>query len=450
VNRLAPAEGFAAGISSSVAPFAPRGLLFSGDPGLRASIFPADWNNVAPRAGLAWDVSGNGSSIVRSAFGIFYRSVPLNVIRASDSASAFTSLNIDITNPASFSRPYTGYANPFPFVPPALSSLGTYRFVNPVVTSVLDPATRAGYTEQWNLALEHQFGRDLAASLAYIGNHSIGIMSAWQANAAVYRPGATLADLQARRLYAGLGAMAVSSGWGYEKYQGLQVQVTRRATRGLSFVANYVYAKCMDNTTSQTLGADAGGGGQIHKFDLNADYSRCDFDVTQTANLSLIYDLPRVAARGAFLVNGWTFTSILTARSGPPFTVYSGRDNSITGTPNNDTADQLTPNSNRPAGAKAVNEWFNTAAFTLNAVGTFGSSGRNALTGPGTQELDCALFKQSRLREGLGLQMRLEAFNLLNHSNLGLPVATVTSPNFGAITTAGDPRVLQLAVKLTF
>jgi len=452
INRLAPAEGFAAGVQSTVAPFAPKGLLFTGDPGLRTSIFPADWNNLAPRIGFAWDAGGAGHTVVRSAFGIFYRSIPLNLIRASDSASAFTSLSIDIANPASFSSPYTGYTNPFPFTEPALSSLATYRFVTPVVTSVLDPGTRTGYTEQWNFTVERQVRSGLALSIAYVGNHSVGIMSAWQANGAVYGPGATAANLQSRRLYAGLGALAVSSGWGYDKYHGLQLQVARRAGYGLSFIANYVYSKCMDNTTAQTLGADAGGGGEIHKFDRDADYSRCDFDGTHAANVSLVYELPRAGLRGlaAKVLNGWMVASIATVRSGIPFTVSSGRDNSLSGAPNNDTADQSTPNSRRPPGANPLAEWFNRAAFTLNAIGTFGSSGRNALTGPGTWNVDAALFKRTQLSEAAGLQIRFEAFNLFNHANFGAPVSTVTNPNFGVIITANDPRVLQFGAKLTF
>jgi hypothetical protein len=208
----------------------------------------------------------------------------------------------------------------------------------------------------------------------------------------------------------------------------------------------------MDNTTAQTLGADAGGGGEIHKFDRDADYSRCDFDGTHAANVSLVYELPRAGLRGlaAKVLNGWMVASIATVRSGIPFTVSSGRDNSLSGAPNNDTADQSTPNSRRPPGANPLAEWFNRAAFTLNAIGTFGSSGRNALTGPGTWNVDAALFKRTQLSEAAGLQIRFEAFNLFNHANFGAPVSTVTNPNFGVIITANDPRVLQFGAKLTF
>lgn len=456
IDRLGPATGFVPGVQSTVAPNAPTGLLFSGDPGLRASIFPADWNNFAPRVGLAWDVTGNGRNVVRSAYGIFFRSVPLNVERAANSGSAFRSLNIDITNPQSFQDPYANFAGgiPFPFVPPPNSALSTYKFVRPVVTSSLDPASKAGYTQQWNFTLERQFRPDLGISVAYVGNHSIDIMSTYQANPAVYVPGATTSSTDARRLYRGLGPLAVASPWGFENYNGLQVQVTKRATNGLSVLGSYVYSRCMDNSSSQAFGADAGGGSEIHKFDLDADYARCDFNVTHAANVSLVYDFPRAASLHGFadkLVNRWTITTIFSARSGLPFSVYSGRDNSLSGAPINDLADQLGRNVKRPAGADQLQQFFNVSLFTLNALGTFGTAGRNALDGPASWDADVGILKQTSITERLRLQFRFEAFNIFNHPNFSNPVATVSNANFGKITsTSGDPRVLQFALKAMF
>ena len=455
VNKLGPGTAFVPGVKSTAAPNAPVGLLFTGDKGLQKSILPNDWNNFAPRLGLAWDVTGKGTTVVRSAYGIFYRNIPLNLVRTSYSGSAFTSLTVDVVNPKSFDDPYGGYApgNPFPFVAPALSSLSTYKFVSPVVTSVLDPKSRTGYTQEWNLTLEHQFRPDLGVSLAYVGNHSVGILATWQANPAVYGPGATVANTQSRRLYQGLGALAVASPWGKENYNGLQFQVTKRAARGLNLLANYVYSKCMDNTTSQALGADAGGGSQIHKFNLAQDYGKCDFDATHVVNASAVYDLPRakqLKGLAGGVVNGWTLTSIFSAHSGNPFSIYSGRDNSLTGVPNNDLADQILASATRPSGASSLTQWFNPAAYTLNAIGTFGSSGRNSLIGPGFYNIDAALVKLTQLRENVGLQIRFEGFNLFNHANFALPTNTVTNGNFGKILSAGDPRVLQLGAKLVF
>jgi hypothetical protein len=166
LDNLGPATAFVPGVHSTVAPDAPTGLLFSGDPGLRASIFPNDWNNLASRVGLAWDVTGTGRNVVRAAYGIFYRSIPLNLVRTANSGSAFRSLSTDIPNPPSFQDPYQNFpgGNPFPFKPPANSALGAYHFVRPVVTSVMDPASDTGYTQQWNLTIERQIRPDLGVS----------------------------------------------------------------------------------------------------------------------------------------------------------------------------------------------------------------------------------------------------------------------------------------------
>jgi hypothetical protein len=455
MDKLGPATGFVPGVHSVVAPDAPTGLVFSGDPGLRDSVFPADWTNFAPRAGFAWNVAGDGRSVLRGAYGIFIRSIPLNLVRTANSGSAFRSLTVDIPNPPSFQSPYAGFpeGSPFPFTPPPNSALGTYHFIRPVVTSVLDPASRTGYTEQWNFTMERQIRPDLAVSAAYVGSHSVRIMATYQSNPAVYGPGATVGNADSRRLYAGLGPLAVATPWGFSNYNGLQLQLTRRSANGLGVLANYVYSRCMDNTSGQVQGADAGGGAEINKFSYRADYARCDFDITHTVNASLIYPVPHAAnLRGALgeLINGWTMTGIVTARSGRPFTVSSGVDNSLTGVPNNDTADQIAPNSARPAGADPLQQWFNTSGFRVNAQGTFGNAGRNSLVGPHAWNVDFGLMKRVRATRESALELRFEGFNILNHTNFDNPVATVNNANFGRIRGAGDPRVLQLALKLSF
>lgn len=455
LDKLGPFTGFVPGVQSKVAPFAPVGLVFSGDPGLRDSMYPVDWNNFAPRIGFAWDVKGDGRNVVRGAYGIFYRTIPLNLVRTANSGSAFRSLSVDIINPPSFQDPFQGFPGgiPFPFKPRPTSALSTYQFLLPVVTSVLDPASRTGYTQQWNFTVERQLGNNLGVSVAYVGNHSLGMMSTWQANAAVYGPGATTSNVDSRRLYKGIGPLAVASPWGHSNYHGLQAQITKRAATGLNLLANYVYSKCMDNTTSQVLGADAGGGSQIHKFNVDEDYAKCDFDVTHVLNGSVVYDLPQMQSLkgpASKFVNGWTFTTIMSAYSGQPFSVVSGRDNSLTGQPNNDLADQVKANASRPSGVDSLQQWFDTSAYTVNAIGTFGSSGRNGLVGPGHLNFDMGLVKLIPFTERLGLQFRFEAFNIFNHASFNNPVGTVTNVNFGKITSANDPRVLQFALKLAF
>ncbi len=211
-------------------------------------------------------------------------------------------------------------------------------------------------------------------------------------------------------MYPGFAPIAVTSPWGFGNYHSLQLQAVKRTTRGLSVVANFVEGRCMDNTSGQVQGADAGGGSQFHKFNLRSDYAPCDFDVARTANISLVYDLPRSASpsgAASRLLNGWRFTSILAARSALPFTVLSGRDNSFTGAPLNDFADQFSPDAS-PSGVNPVQKWFNTSAFVENAIGTFGNTQRNTLRGPGFWGLDIGVLKDTKIAERALLQFRFE------------------------------------------
>lgn len=460
-DLLGPAAGFEAGVQSQVAPLAPPGLIFSGDPGVRNSIWPADWRNFAPRVGFAWDVQGNGKSVVRSAFGIFYNTIPLNMIRTSNSASAFRSqsVTIDVPPPASIDNPYSGYpsGDPFPFTPPPTSALKTYQFLLPVDTSLLDPHARTGYTEEWNLTVERQVLSDLGISLSYVGNHQLKVMATRQINPII--PGTKA------RVYPNFAPIALATPWEFGNYHALQLSVTKRTRRGLTLIANYTYSKCLDNDSGATIGADAGGGDAFNnKFDINSGYGPCDWDLTHLANISLVYDLPRVNAfHGAAdkVLNGWETTSIITVESGFPFTVLTGTDNSGSGTPNSDTAEQISANTARPAGVASLAEWFNTAAFIPNAKGTFGNVGRNTLRGPGAWNEDFGLIKSTPISERLRAEFRFEAFNLLNHANFGNPNSTVTSSNFGKIQNTkasglnsvgnlGNPRVIQFGLKLVF
>jgi hypothetical protein len=149
--------------------------------------------------------------------------------------------------------------------------------------------------------------------------------------------------------------------------------------------------------------------------------------------------------------------SLVLTRTGIPFTCQSGVDNSLSNV-GNDTCDQIDPQSWRPAGANPFQTWFNTSAFAANAIGTFGNSGRNALRQPGVFNLNASVFRIFRLNERMQAELRAEAFNAFNHANLALFVIgnayssaeSRTSPNFGKITAALDPRLMQVALKLRF
>jgi hypothetical protein len=149
------------------------------------------------------------------------------------------------------------------------------------------------------------------------------------------------------------------------------------------------------------------------------------------------------------VVGGWQLSSIVSLTSGEPFSVFSGVDNSRSGV-GSDRADLVRTPYLAPGRSRAakVAEWLNPAAFTVNALGTFGDTGRNSYYGPGFASTDDALQKDFHLVERVSLMFRFEAFNAFNRANLENPTNTVGSPNLMVISTAFDPRILQAAVRL--
>ena len=451
VDHQGPCPGFLPGVHSTVAPGAPTGLIFSGD--IRDTIYPSDWNNFAPRAGFAWDVTGRSNTVIRGGYGIYYRQPPLNIQRTVATTAAFRGLTVNISAPKSFEDPFLGVkgGDPFPYTTPTPDELKTFKFASPTVTSGLDASTHSSYTQSWNLAVERQLRRDLTISAGYLGNHSIGIISGIEGNPSIYGPGATAANTDARRIYAaqGLGSVTLYTGWEWARYNALQVNVTKRTARGLSIIANYVFAKALDNASN---GTQAGASGQPRNpANANLDKGLADFDRKQVANISLMYDLPRLRAAHGFtraVVNGWQTNAIVKIQSGLPITVLSGSNRSLIGI-SKDHADQVGDPA-RPAGADPLTQWFNTAAFVVNQPGTLGTTGRSILRGPTNVTTNLSLFKIFPVSERIRLQFRCEAFNVLNRANFDSPIASVSNVNYGKILTAQDPRVVQLVLKVMF
>jgi hypothetical protein len=420
----------------------------------------AHWNELGPRVGFAWDVSGNGKTVLRGGYGIYQIGAEaFNVVRNRANATPTRALSISITAPPSTEDPYAGFPGgvPFPFQPVPASQFATYKFPANLAVQTLDPSYNPGYTQTWNFTLERQISRDTAVSAAYVGNHFLGSLSGLNLNTAVYGPGATLANEQARKLYPAFGDIATAAGYNHGMYHGLQMQFTKRPSRGLTMQASYAFSKELDINSS---GQNGGTAGELPRnpLNVNLDKGPADFDVHHSLKGSLLYDPPKLVSGSRALrafANGWQINTIFVARTGFPFTCRSGGDNSLTGI-GHDSCDQVLADTSRPAGVDPVLQWFNPKAFTQNAVGTLGQTGRGILRRPGAYNVDLSLFRRIRLGERLQAEFRAEAFNVLNHANLDLfymsagASQTVTSATFGRITHASDPRLIQLALKLRF
>jgi len=442
-DRVAQMTGFVRGLQSVVAPDAPTGLVFSGDPNIPDEIFSRDWNNLAPRVGFAWDIKGR--TVIRGGYGIYFQSPVLNVQRLTQ--ATFRKLSVTINTPPTTADPYAAVGgSPFPFVPPSRDAVKTYKFTKPLTAEALDPSARTSYTQTWNLTVERQLPGRISGSLSYVANHSVKILSGLQGNPAIYRPGATASDVDARRIFPGMAALDLYSAWGSGYHHSMQLNAVRRTRRGASIMANWVFSKTIDYGSAWNFA----GGAPRDPFDLRSGKGPANYDAAHRVNVVLLYDLPNIAhsrLAGGFL-NGWQLNTIFTAATGLPFTVTAGSDRSLIGA-NKDNAD-VVGDPARPTGVDEVVKWFNTTAFAVPPLGTFGTSGRNNMRGPGRQVVNLSLFKNLTVIERVRLQLRAEGFNVFNRANFANPSSAVNSVNCGRILTARDPRVIQFGAKLLF
>jgi hypothetical protein len=230
--------------------------------------------------------------------------------------------------------------------------------------------------------------------------------------------------------------------------------LNRRFGQGFSVLANYTWSKSLDNYPSSS-----GEAIEVIPFYLpDADkmiYGPSNFDRRQRFVVSYVWEIPRAPVDNPFLrhmLHGWQATGIGQYQTGAPFTVTSGRDNSLTGI-GRDRA-KLTGVSRDPAAGSDKTVWFNPAAFAVNDVGTFGTVGRGAFYGPRLFSWDMGFFKNNRITEQVNLQFRAEFFNIFNQVNFNNPNTNVSGGGFGRITSthpnAGDPRIIQFGLKLLF
>lgn len=459
---------------SAIAPGAPKGLMFVGDTGTTSSIYNNNFKDFAPRAGFAYNLFGNGKSVVRGAYGIFY-GFPEGLLYQRTDAMQPVDLYLNIPNPPQWDNIYAGYAggNPFPRGHVAQSQFKNYTFLTPLAGGVLNPASKVEYTEAYNLIVEQDLGSGFAMNVGYIGNHALHVMASRQFNPAVYNasdsPADSVGNENARRLHPGLGAVELADSYNYEITNAMEVNVTRRSRNGLTLLSNVVWMKTIDNTSSGTEGQT----GPPNPFNLQSSRGVADFDQALRFTASVNYTLHRFNLHGVAdaLGNGWQANGIVTVQGGLPLTITSGVDNSLSGVGNDYAVYVPGVSTARPAGANKLTQWFNTAAFAKNPLPTangnvqsFGNVPRNSLRGPGYDDVDMSLFKNIFPERRIHGQFQAQAFNAFNHTNLANPGTSVNSTgSFGQITatssstgsvnspsTVGAQRVWQFALKIIF
>jgi hypothetical protein len=446
---------FLAGQHSSVYPNAPAGLLFYGDPGIPKSYANGNWIGFAPRIGLAWDPSGNGRQSIRSSYGVFF-DTPETFTARDLGASAPWGYNVSLTVPTGgLANPYLGYpgSNPFPTpIPPSANA--TFPAAGQYINFPLN--LHHMYHQQWDLSYQRQLGPNWLVTASYLGSKATHLRSSVEANPAVYVPGAsTVANTQQRRLLTVLNA---SQGPFYSNitqaddgintnYNALRLSAQHRFAMNFTVLSVYTWSHCMQNAETYGNRNSIGSAQYQNPYDRNADTSPCDFDLRHNWSTSLVYEVPRFGDRAVnAALSHWQMGALMAVHAGFRFTPTTGVDNSLTG------VRQDRPN---VVGAPYVRDpntliSVNPSAFVANPLGTFGNAGYNSLVGPGFFDLDTSVTRTFPIREHQRFDLRFEFFNLLNHTNFSLPIASKNTATFGKILSAGDPRILQFAAKFVF
>jgi hypothetical protein len=461
-------SNFNAGIKSQKFPNAPPGLLFPGDPGMPFSGVTGNYTNFAPRLGLAYDVFGNGKTSIRGGAGFFYDTQTAGVINNRFADISPFSPQVALTPPPGpFRDPLLGYTGyyPFPFTYPPASNT---PFSLPVLVITYDPSTKymVPVTYQWDLVVEQQLANNWMLQLAYVGSQSRHEKETVELDPAKYIPGSKLTT-DKRRLFAPYyGSISMDGQDVNGNFNAFEATLKKRMAKHLSLTAAYTWSRALDDVPEGGGNNDVGSDppSALPWTDPNRhafDYGPSSFNHTHRLVVSYVWTLPTFANSNRFLravLGGWEHTGIMTVQSGGVFTVTAGQDQSQTGL-NHDRGVQMPGVDPYASGTCGTGppcvKWLNPNAFTVPATGTFGTLGKNSFRGPGFLSWDTGLFKNLPFTERAQFQFRAEFFNVLNHTNLNNPTASVKGSGFGTINGgtnngAGSPRIGQLALKLTF
>ena len=460
-----------AGFVSKTYPKAPAGLLMPGDAGT-----PPDgkymfdrWLHFAPRLGLAWDPKGDGLMVVRAAYGIFNELPPAWTFFGNGAGVPWNATT-SITNP-SFADPWSLPSGSFP---------NGYPGGNPL-PSVFTPTSdfplsgdydnirmhaKSTYIHQWNLSIQRQAGANWLFAANYLGNQDVHLWGPqYQLNYAIFTPTATVGNLPQRRVltlanpgagryYNGIGE---TEDGGTGSYNAMLISVQRRRAKGLTISGNYTWSHCITDgvisqpgTTGLTPGLrrfTRGNCGTTSGLQAGAA-SVSGGDRRHVVNLSTVVESPTFANSTLRLLgSGWQLSGILKLQSGTSFTVSAGTDVTLNGATDNQRALQILADPYMPN--KTRDQWLNPAAFARPANGQYGNAA-NTIRGPGFVQLDMGLTRKFQIRETQSVEFRAEAFNLPNHVNPNNPSLLLNAQTFGKITSALDPRIMQLALKYVF
>jgi len=440
---------FEPGQQSVVFPNAPEGILYPGDPGVSRTIAPPG-NEFSPRIGVAY--SPDSKTTIRAGFGMFYTAIEALTVSV---AAANAPYGTTYTSPAPplLSNPFvtaaTGQNNGQAF-PVTLGGSDFSQYLPIDGIPAYMTSNKIPYTEQFMFSLQRQLDKNTVVSANYVGNEGHHLLVLEENNPG--NPALCLSipgcgpfgeDTYGTRqgLGANFGSNANQATIGNSNYNSLQLSL-RHISGRLQVMASYTYGKSLDHSSNL--------GEEVNPANNALSYAVSSFDIRQNFVVSYEYSLP----------HKWTISGITRFSSGFPITMVNNNDTSLLGTNPNGVNNSSVDEPDYSGGNLEINHnprngqsYFNTALFSLPALGSPGNSPRRFLYGPGAENFDMALSKRFTLSESRNVLFRLEAFNVFNHTQFFGPLSvngTIGSTSFGDVVSAAAPRILQAALKFTF
>jgi len=500
------------GLQSVKFPGAPLGYVVAGDKGVPRTLAPTQWHNFSPRLGLAYSPStsdgllgklfgGPGRTSIRVGAGMYYTSVE-DLSQFLEVGDPPYGLYFGSYAPPLLEAPFSIRATgaqvsgwprfPFPFPPTNVSPSNPDTSFNwPGVEPLsydwsFNSRNKLPYSEHYELSIQRQIGTNTVATVSYVGNQGHRLVSAIEANPAnpalcLYLSNAANLDPSGNTTPCGPFAETPSNGpWitlpgpspfagqtfqssrllgplfdtnpfvstvANSRYHSLQASLSHN-TGSLSFLAGYTFSKCMDNSSSLQ--------DSTNPFNPRLSQALCLFDVTQHLVFSYNWLMPfdRLTSRrvARMVIGGWSWSGVTTFATGLPIGLSENDDNSLIGAiaapvdVPNFTHGKVLGDTNPRHG----NPYFNTSLFSVEQLGQFGTSRRSFFHGPGLNNFDTALSKTLKFTETKEFQLRFEAFNVFNHAQFNGPNGLINSGTFGMVTSARDPRILQIGAKFLF
>jgi hypothetical protein len=372
-----------------------------------------------PRFGLAW-APGSHKTVVRGGYG-------LNYFWGTDSGTNLR-MNPPFTNSVTIQKPLL--SNP----------LGALNSIYPASLSVSDIYNRYPSIQSWSLNIQRELFRNTSLEVGYVGTRGNHLPRTLQLNQG-FPNYPTSVNVALRRPYPGFGSIAYLENTAISKYNSLQAQLTHRFQHGLFFQASYTFSKALGDPEGMPLDST----------NKELDYGLLALDRTHALTVNFVWQMPFFATQhglAGLALKGWQIAGIASFQGGLPINVTQAGDAANFGGSTGAQRPNLIGDPNKNLGA-SLYQWFNTAAYQTVVSGV-GNAPFDSTRGPGVSNFDISLLRNFKPIERLQAQIGVETFNTFNHSQFENVGNQIGSATFGVVTSARDPRILQLRAKLTF